>query len=594
MDNLGNSTESDLANGGEINGELSLQGDLDMNGNDILDAGTIHYTALNPPVGGGGGYTPNKVMKSDNGGTLVTATGFFVDEDKNNDETLRIENGSPRIEMINDTNTTASLDFKTPADILPSQISFRHSTPTDGRINFVVLGNSIFTINDDEITFSQRCEFELNVLAGVGKLTNPIGKFVWDSQPNVPASTKGLGTIAIGSSSLSNNTTIGTDNVCIGVSSGSTVTDGKENVCLGVSSGSKITTGSQNIYLGANSGVGLSNITTNGNIALGPSSFADGGNTICIGFNAGNSTSNTAVIGRNITSMSCQTIGCDLGTNSIRYNNLYLSGNGLMAGLTTSADVQMGTGSLQHTGNAVQFLGIGPIQILNSNTCSITPTGTLTLKAHTTTGEIDMSSNKIVNVLDPTDDQDASTKKYVDDSVIPSFWALNWGGNVTTQAPRYLTYSNSASTGFTDASVNVRNVYFNPKDCYFVGYSMIRQNLASQTAMYITIEDSVGSGTYTDNLLEIFTPADNTQVKRRFPPTPLFIGDQIRIGCFIDGSLANPQNCSVTFYFSYENTPVALSRSFIANPQITDMGGSESLESRIVELEQKINALTSS
>ena len=42
-------------------------------------------------------YTANKVMKSDNSGNLVTATGFFVDEDKNNDETLRIENGSPRI-----------------------------------------------------------------------------------------------------------------------------------------------------------------------------------------------------------------------------------------------------------------------------------------------------------------------------------------------------------------------------------------------------------------------------------------------------------------------------------------------------------------
>ena len=228
--------------------------------------------------------------------------------------------------MINDTNNTASWEFKTPTDVLPSQISFRHSTPTDGEIDFVVLGNSIFTINDDEITFNQRCEFELNVLANVGQLSNPIGKFVWDSQPSVPATNKGLGTIAIGSASLSNNTTIGTDNVCIGVSSGSTITDGKENVCLGLSSGSKITTGSQNVYLGANSGVGLSNITTNGNIALGPSSFADGGNAICIGFNAGNTTPNTAVIGNNITSMSCQTLGCDLGTNSIRYNDLWLDG----------------------------------------------------------------------------------------------------------------------------------------------------------------------------------------------------------------------------------------------------------------------------
>ena len=113
--------------------------------------------------------------------------------------------------------------------------------------------------------------------------------------------------------------------------------------------------------------------------------------------------------------------------------------------------------------------------------------------------------------------------------------------------------------------------------------------------MYIAIEDGVGVGTYTNNLLEIVTPADNTQVKSRLAPliTPVLIGDQLRISCYIEGSTANPQNCSVTFYFSYENKPVALSSNFAAAVQITDMTGSgPSDEDRISALEARLNSLT--
>ena len=63
MNIYGNPTIESLGNGGvvdgdlEIKGDLGLEGDLDLNSNDILNAGTINYTALNPPVSGGSGDT---------------------------------------------------------------------------------------------------------------------------------------------------------------------------------------------------------------------------------------------------------------------------------------------------------------------------------------------------------------------------------------------------------------------------------------------------------------------------------------------------------------------------------------------------------
>jgi len=55
FDNLqgGGVVDGDL----EIKGDLALGGDLDMGGNDILNCGTLNYTALNPPVSGGSGDT---------------------------------------------------------------------------------------------------------------------------------------------------------------------------------------------------------------------------------------------------------------------------------------------------------------------------------------------------------------------------------------------------------------------------------------------------------------------------------------------------------------------------------------------------------
>ena len=81
------------------------------------------------------------------------------------------------------------------------------------------------------------------------------------------------------------------------------------------------------------------------------------------------------------------------------------------------------------TNNNATCQGIGTVQIINDGTCTINPSGLLTLKGCKLTGEIDMDGFKIVDVSDPTQPTDAANKEYVDASFIESF---KWGSFMIT------------------------------------------------------------------------------------------------------------------------------------------------------------------
>ena len=103
--------------------------------------------------------------------------------------------------------------------------------------------------------------------------------------------------------------------------------------------------------------------------------------------------------------------GLKLGNSALDMNNNDITA---VNNLSTSGAVQMTSGSFQHAGSSFQVQGVGPVQIQNTGSCAITPQGSLTLSAHTNTGEVDMSNNRITNMAEPTNATDAATKQYVD------------------------------------------------------------------------------------------------------------------------------------------------------------------------------------
>jgi len=78
-----------------------------------------------------------------------------------------------------------------------------------------------------------------------------------------------------------------------------------------------------------------------------------------------------------------------------------------------------GNESYKNIGDTFSLEGSGAVEIKNATTCDITPTGVLTLKAHTTTGQMNMSNSRIVVLADPVNGQDGANKQYVD-GAIPS------------------------------------------------------------------------------------------------------------------------------------------------------------------------------
>ncbi len=108
---------------------------------------------------------------------------------------------------------------------------------------------------------------------------------------------------------------------------------------------------------------------------------------------------------------------------------------------------------------------------------SITLAGTLTVNGTGTSsfnGNVNMNSHKITNLLDPTSDQDAATKKYVDDNLVGGL-IYQGGYNASTNTPdldstpssnikKGWTYTVTADGSFFSEQVRVGDVLISEKD----------------------------------------------------------------------------------------------------------------------------------
>jgi len=97
----------------------------------------------------------------------------------------------------------------------------------------------------------------------------------------------------------------------------------------------------------------------------------------------------------------------DLGSSAINWKDLYLSGSAIFDGGS------IGIGSGQFVNESV-----GIPYVINSDTSFALSAPTMTFTgASSFSGNINMLGNGITSLVDPTNDQDAATKKYVDDQI---------------------------------------------------------------------------------------------------------------------------------------------------------------------------------
>ena len=102
------------------------------------------------------------------------------------------------------------------------------------------------------------------------------------------------------------------------------------------------------------------------------------------------------------------------------------------------------------------FLTSAPVESVNNKTGAVTLTasdvGALALAGGTMEGNISMGSNKVTGVGAPTDDTDATTKKYVD-GLIPSVTALTMSANSWNSSAK--TYSFEANYPFANYNIAI-------------------------------------------------------------------------------------------------------------------------------------------
>jgi hypothetical protein len=122
--------------------------------------------------------------------------------------------------------------------------------------------------------------------------------------------TSGGANTAMGYSTMVNLTT-GLSNTSVGYNSMYFTTSSNNNTCIGANSGTNLTTGENNTCIGYNARTGTGNAQ----------------NRIIIGKDATGTTDNECVIGNtSLTSIRAGGINCDLGTTSVRFKDIYLSG----------------------------------------------------------------------------------------------------------------------------------------------------------------------------------------------------------------------------------------------------------------------------
>jgi hypothetical protein len=123
--------------------------------------------------------------------------------------------------------------------------------------------------------------------------------------------------------------TTASGNTCLGARAGNIITEASDCTIVGSFTGNSITTGGENTLIGK----GTAGLLTTGirNTIIGRSANVSGAaatNQIAIGYNTSTSSDNTCKIGNGITEIiTTTTDACSLGSSSVKFDNLYLSGN---------------------------------------------------------------------------------------------------------------------------------------------------------------------------------------------------------------------------------------------------------------------------
>ena len=170
---------------------------------------------------------------------------------------------------------------------------------------------------------------------------------------------------------------------------------------------------------------------------------------------------------------------------------------------------------------------------------------------------------------------------------LESAYTLTWGGSSNTQALRYLNYSGVSNQNSAPNLTALRIFNFNPKECYIVGCSAIRQNASANTTFTVSIESAVNSGLF--NQTTLITIPNTSQTGKVLFGSPIVIPVDRLMTVSISDTLANPQQCTITLYISYKNN--VLSSSFTPTTT-TNLTAGPALFEEVAEMNQLLTELT--
>ncbi len=134
-----------------------------------------------------------------------------------------------------------------------------------------------------------------------------------------------------------------------------------------------------------------------------------------------------------------------------------------------------GAGHITPSRGYIQFVADGdwstsstPVRVdcYVTPTSSATPALAMTLKSN---GELDVNTHRIKNVVDPTDDQDAATKKYIDDKNITSgTWTPTGtkGTNVSSMTTSQMNYIRIGNQVMFNGLAVIKNTVIGVFTCY--------------------------------------------------------------------------------------------------------------------------------
>jgi hypothetical protein len=279
-----------------------------------------------------------------------------------------------------------------------------------------------------------------------------------------------------------------TGSVTTGVSGDQSLFTGNASGTAGISGGINVTSGSATTGVSGNTSVGTGSTTTSvsGSTTLRTGNSSSGGASGSLTVISGTTTSATSgqiSISTGVSSAS-NSGQINVSSGSITTGNSgsisINSGNSTSGGTSGSVNIQSGITTTAASGNATLATG-------DSTSGS---TGSIFLNVGTTSGtkgivstntSINMNSNKITAVADPTTSQEVATKNYVDTRVIQVVGNLPSGQSIPSSMATTVLFSESSDVG---------NIY-NPS----TGEAVMPRNGILHITSYVTFQSGAAADT---------------------------------------------------------------------------------------------------